>query len=490
MKNILKPLIVMMFLLSTQNLVAQFAGGDGTSSTPYQIATAAQLAQVHNYYSSYFILNNDIDLNVSPYNSGTGWPAISGDGSSSYSFTGKFNGNGKKIINLMINNTADYQGLFGSIIGAEIKNLGVEGVNIAGSYDVGGLVGYSALGGCTISNCYTTGSVTGGSHVGGVIGSYTSTDIISNCYSRAAVTGNGNVGGFVGYIDGTYSAPVISNCYSTGAVVVLVDASVGGFSGNAGNAVFITNCFYDETTSGRSDTHGGTGELTADMKTNSIFLGAGWSPSTWYMDAGFNDGYPYLAWQNPSGTPLPVELTSFTAQAIGNNITLNWQTATEVNNYGFEVERMAVNSWVKIGFVKGSGTSNAPKAYSFIDSKLSSGSYVYRLKQIDNDGAYKYSANVELEVKSAPAALGLVQNFPNPFNPSTKISFSLSKTEQAKLVVYNLLGQQVKTLFDGVAEAQKNYEMNFDASGCASGIYFYKLTTPTQTDIKRMQLMK
>ena len=135
-------------------------------------------------------------------------------------------------------------------------------------------------------------------------------------------------------------------------------------------------------------------------------------------------------------------------------------------------------------------TSNATYNYSYTDNNLSAGTYVYRLKQIDNNGSYKYSQSVELEVNSLPVTIGLSQNYPNPFNPSTKISFALANTEYARLVVYNMLGQQVKTLFDGIADGQKEYVVTFDASQLASGIYFYKMQTATQTDVRRMLLVK
>jgi hypothetical protein len=207
--------------------------------------------------------------------------------------------------------------------------------------------------------------------------------------------------------------------------------------------------------------------------------------------------------------PFPVQLVSFNVTLKEARIILSWKTATEVNNYGLESERRIVSKqismganesiqllnglsaqWQKIGFISGNGTSNSPHMYTYYDANLTSGRYAYRLKQIDNSGAYKYSQSVELEIASAPAIFGLRQNYPNPFNPSTKISFSIANTEHAVLSVYNLLGQQVEVLFDGIAEGQKNYEVKFDAGGLSSGVYFYKLITPTQTDVRRMMLMK
>ncbi len=123
--------------------------------------------------------------------------------------------------------------------------------------------------------------------------------------------------------------------------------------------------------------------------------------------------------------PLPVELTSFSAATIGSTIKLNWQTATEVNNYGFEVERRALSAerqaWEKIGFVNGNGNSNSPKDYSFVDDKVSSGKYSYRLKQIDNDGQFEYSKTINVDFNGVKK-FELSQNYPNPFNPTTTIT--------------------------------------------------------------------
>ena len=173
---------------------------------------------------------------------------------------------------------------------------------------------------------------------------------------------------------------------------------------------------------------------------------------------------------------LPVELTSFSGSVENNVVKLNWLTATEVNNYGFNVERSSSSNsieWEKIGFVQGHGNSNATKKYSFTDNNIVSGNCNYRLKQIDNDGQFKYSNVIEVSI-NIPEKFVLEQNYPNPFNPSTSIRYSISKTSIVSLKVYDVLGREVATLVN--EEKQPGaYEVNFDASGFSSGIYFYRL---------------
>ncbi len=170
---------------------------------------------------------------------------------------------------------------------------------------------------------------------------------------------------------------------------------------------------------------------------------------------------------------IPVELTSFTATAIGNDVQLNWSTATEKNNRGFEVQRNNGNGFTTISFVRGNGTTTQPQSYSFVDKNLNSGTYSYRLMQIDLDGTTDLSKTVEVEIIN-PKEFALNQNFPNPFNPTTKINFSLAVDSKVSLKVFNVLGQEVSTLLNGNLSAG-NHEINFNAIGFNTGVYFYKL---------------
>jgi hypothetical protein len=192
---------------------------------------------------------------------------------------------------------------------------------------------------------------------------------------------------------------------------------------------------------------------------------------------------------------VPVELTSFTAAITNGRVNLNWLTATEINNQGFEIERYTDNKWEKIGFVAGHGTTTNSQSYQFTDNAVK-GNVIYRLKQIDFDGKFKYSNEVSVAAVESPEAYSLVQNYPNPFNPSTTIKYSVPEQSNIKICIYNQLGQQVAEVVNGVKDAG-NYEQLFNASNLSSGVYFYKieaasLQNPNNTFIstKKMLLMK
>ena len=216
---------------------------------------------------------------------------------------------------------------------------------------------------------------------------------------------------------------------------------------------------------------------------------------------------PYMGADENLANPLPVELTSFTASVLGGKVTLSWQTATEVNNYGFEVERTsprpslyegeggeAGRGWEKIGFVQGHGNSNSVKEYSFTDKPNGGTKFKYRLKQIDNDGKYEYSKEIEIDL-GMPNEFSLSQNYPNPFNPSTTIRYSIpnviaSEAKQSVVLkVYDILGNVVATLVNE-NKAAGNYEVKYDASNLSSGIYFYKLQSGSFVQTKKFLLIK
>lgn len=198
---------------------------------------------------------------------------------------------------------------------------------------------------------------------------------------------------------------------------------------------------------------------------------------------------------NASTGSTPVELVSFTASIDKDNVNLKWNTATELNNLGFNIERGSENNsdgefnFITIGFVKGAGNSLIPNNYSFSDKLNNSGIYYYRLKQVDNNGSFKYSTPVEVNFKPVIEGYYLEQNFPNPFNPSTIISYSIPEASNVKLSVFNTLGQQVK-IVENVYKNAGNYKITLNASDLNSGIYFYKIEAGQFSQIRKMILVK
>jgi hypothetical protein len=195
---------------------------------------------------------------------------------------------------------------------------------------------------------------------------------------------------------------------------------------------------------------------------------------------------------------LPVELSSFTYKTDINSLKLEWETKTEVNNNHFEIERRDVSPyWLKIGEMKGSGNSNSPKQYYFLDKQFpSNGKYYYRLKQVDNDGQPKYSNEIEADVNFIPFVYSLENNFPNPFNPSTIIRYSLPFDSNVRLTVYNSLGQVVVSELSSGFKKAGTYDINFNAYSIDSGIYFYSIRVNSAdgkhsfTSTKKMIFMK
>jgi len=191
-------------------------------------------------------------------------------------------------------------------------------------------------------------------------------------------------------------------------------------------------------------------------------------------------------------SPLPVELSSFSSTISGRDVTLNWTTASELNNAKFEIERSVNSSWTKIGEVQGNGTTTSPQSYSYSDKNLTSNSYNYRLKQIDFNGNFEYFNLSNEVVIGIPSAFELAQNYPNPFNPSTKITYSIPFDGNVSLTVYDAMGKEITKLVDNNQTAGY-YSIDFNASNFASGIYYYSINVNGQSnfsDTKKMLLVK
>jgi hypothetical protein len=202
----------------------------------------------------------------------------------------------------------------------------------------------------------------------------------------------------------------------------------------------------------------------------------------------------WIAWDNMClDWVVPVELTSFTANANFGVVELQWITATETNNRGFEVQRSAGGEFETIAFVEGYGTTTETQVYTYADRSVEVGSYNYRLKQIDFDGTVDYSDIVEVDVP-APAEFALDQNYPNPFNPSTKIAFRLAVDSKVSLKVFDILGQEVASLVNTNLVAGA-HNIDFNASSLNSGVYMYRIEATgidgtNFVDVKKMIMTK
>ena len=336
---------------------------------------------------------------------------------------------------------------------ATINNFTVNnssGVTLSGSTTVSNILTFTS-GNITLgSNNLTVGS--SGSVSGGSSSSYIVTDG-SGYLMRNVPATNTDVIFPVGTVT-TYNPATINN---NGGIADNFSVQVAASTSNVGNVngVVGNQWTINEAVDGGSNallTLQWTGseegaQFSSSRSSGQIgrYSGSGTNWATFTSTVAGTDPYTAVTTSALSGTgvftnsvygiglssALPVELTSFTAEIQNNSIKLNWQTATEVNNYGFEIERSQNSVWVKIGFVKGNGNSNSAKVYSFTDAQKLSGKYSYRLKQIDNDGVFEYSKVIETYFE-LPETFNLSQNYPNPFNPITKIEYQLPATSNVK----------------------------------------------------------
>lgn len=186
---------------------------------------------------------------------------------------------------------------------------------------------------------------------------------------------------------------------------------------------------------------------------------------------------------------IPVELVSFNADVWPGSVALSWSTASEVNNFGFEIQRSIDNTdFFAIGFVNGYGTTTELNHYTYTDQNLVPGKYYYRLKQVDFDGTFEYSNIVEADVVGA-VDFSLNQNYPNPFNPSTVISFSIPVSEYVTIKIYDMLGNEVGVIVNEELPAG-THKAEFVTEGLSSGTYFYRMQAGSYSDTKKMIFLK
>jgi len=269
---------------------------------------------------------------------------------------------------------------------------------------------------------------------------------------------------------------------SVGDYVVLV-GSGGGWSTYPSNP----KVFYYNTL---NNTWTYDGDLPADRglalaffvpSVEKIFFGGG-------NMGGSSTNYQSDCWTG-EGSFIPVELVSFIANVFGNDVSLSWMTATEVNNSHFEIQRSTDGvGFERIGIVQGKGTTSEVQYYSFEDRELAKGKYYYRLKQVDFSGVFEFSNIVEAEIVTL-INFELAQNYPNPFNPSTTIKFSIPATEFVTLKVYDVMGNEVAELLNE-EKSTGSHSVELNASKLASGTYFYKLQAGVKTEVRKMLLLK
>ena len=419
-----KLFTILVTLVITCTLFAgTYSGGDGTASSPYQIATLADLEELSTsrvdwFYDLFFKQTANIDASsTSSWNSGAGFTPIGLIYDAS--FMGTYDGDGHTISSLMINQEwTDKIALFGYTKNATIKNLGVINVNITGGSSVGAIGGY--ISNTIISNCYSNGTLSGRYCVGGLLGTIYNACNISNSYSSANVSGDEIIGGFMGNLWSGVGTSV-NNCYSSGTVGSLSSGGGGGFIGVdiTPSASTVTNCFWDVETSGQDTSYGGTGKTTLEMKNITTFTDTD-------MD-GLETAWDF------SGT-------------------LNDDSAN--NDYWDMDSTETINS-----------------GYPFLSSGLLGG-YFTSILEID-----------------IPLQFVLGNNYPNPFNPSTTISFQLSAMSDVKLTIYEMNGKMVSTLINDNMPAGY-HDTSWDASDFSSGIYFYRLQAGDFVDTKKMVFMK
>lgn len=414
------------------------------------------------------LLEENFDYTAGALLSASGWSAHSGTGTNSPA---------------VVTPGLTYEGYSSSGIGNAVlvNNLGGEDVSRDFTkQDVNGTTIYASL---LVNVTDASASKTGDYffHLGSRYAPTTFSAFCARLFAKITAAGVVNLGVSNASTAGTQVYSTVNYATNTTYLVILKYTINQAGNDQLDFWVKSSGVPVDETAAGTPD--GTQNTLTGQDTVNAVALRQGSSSTS---VAVIVDGIRIsTAW---SGV-LPVELTSFTANHINGNVELQWKTATEKNNNGFDVERKSANSeFVKVGFVKGKGTTTDLSVYSFTDKNIKE-NYSYRLKQIDFDGTFAYSNEVNVAGSTLPTTFTLGQNFPNPFNPSTSISYSLPKAGVVTLAIFNTLGQKVKEVVNGFQEVG-NYTVAINVSDLSSGNYIYNLSLNGQSINKKMLLLK
>ena len=208
---------------------------------------------------------------------------------------------------------------------------------------------------------------------------------------------------------------------------------------------------------------------------------------TLYDGGGSNASSQYIHFAPASA--VPVELDSFDSRVDGSSIILNWSTASETNNAGFELQKLTGESWDALGWVEGHGTTTEAQSYTFTAHGLHVGTHVFRLKQIDFDGEFEYHGNVEATI-GTPGSHLITSAYPNPFNPQSQFTLAVATDQRVTAALFNTLGQRVAVLFDGMVVANQVRSVSIDGAGLPSGLYVVRVNGERFSDALRVTLLK
>lgn len=490
--------MVLTLCLSISAAFAQhppLGGGEGTNENPYQIKTIEHFAALATYVNAghgnettgiFYKLMNNLNFDVSPYNTGVGWEPVGFMSEEAYEFfKGNFDGNGKVVRNLFIARPTEmYIGLFGGISGATLTNLGVEACNIVGYFGVGGLVGLSENN-TTIENCYTTGSVSGNGvnspFIGGLVG-YHYSSVITHCYAHCNVNGEEGIGGLVGY--NWFSR--IANCYATGNVTGKY--LIGGLVGDNYSST-IANCYATCSVSGDENTGGLVG---ANGDSNSTIENC-------YATGSVN-GREYaggLVGRVMDGTIKNCVAANNTVAATAANANVNRVTAsnsgTLINNYA------NLNMIVKIDdeMVEITGDLNTQAGANKTIEELKEEQF-YTMKENWADSAWNFIntwkickdttlpyllwQNIDCEnvgIEPLHVTHDALQVYPNP----TTGEFQVKNNELLQVTnieVYDVYGRKL------LSHTAYRPHTTLDISHLQTGTYFVKITTDVGEVIKKV----
>jgi Secretion system C-terminal sorting domain/The GLUG motif len=429
MKNLL---LVSTFIFLTGTLFGQTATppsvGNGSSGNPYEIATLNNLYWITQNSSSWSsYFIQTADIDAASTSSWASGTGFTPIGNGTIAFTGSYDGQTYKITGLYVNHSTQYNGLFGFVSGGTLKNVKLEQAQVTGGDNyAGGLVGYLYYS-STATNCSSTGSVSGTFYVGGLIGAQDANSATSSCYSSGSTTGSGGaIGGLMGVSSRTST---IKNSYSTDTVTGTNSAfNIGGLIGGE-NSCTDTNCYSTGPVTGTNSSSNVGGLI--GMQISCTVTNCFWD--TMSSDQGTS--------ASGIGKSTADMKTQSTFTNAGWNFTTVWSINSSINN-GYPC--LASNSPT---FVEGAPVGT-------------------------------------------PETFSLSQNYPNPFNPTTTIQFSVEKDGRAIVKAFDLLGREVTTLYENVAQAGKIYTVTFNGSRFSSGVYFYSIESSTQRMVKKMMMLK